>query len=31
MLTLEGFIAVISLCASIYCIGYTNGKKDTKK
>lgn len=31
MLTLEGLIAVISLCVSIYSLGYSNGKKDTKK
>ncbi|HAU85842.1 MAG TPA: hypothetical protein DCW90_10165 [Lachnospiraceae bacterium] len=31
MLTLEGLIAVIGLCISIYSLGYTNGKRDTKK
>lgn len=31
MLTLEGLIAVIGLCISIYSLGYANGKKDTKK
>jgi hypothetical protein len=28
MLTLEGFIAVLGLCASMFALGYAMGRKD---
>lgn len=31
MLTIEGLISVISLCVTMYSIGYTKGKNDAKK
>ena len=31
MLTIESLISIISLCLTVYSIGYAKGKNDAKK